>query len=85
MLKGHQRDYYKYFTSLEIKEEIDIQAIDKMVRNPAALKSRSPTKQVKGKKKGQRKQGGDPRGLLRIKARLNSRTSHGDGLSSRFD
>lgn len=51
MLKGHQRDYYKYFTSLEFKEEIEIQATDKMVRNPAALKSRSPTKQVKGKER----------------------------------
>lgn len=51
MLKGHQRDYYKYFTSLEIKEEIEIQATDKMVRNPEVLKSRSPTKQVKGKER----------------------------------
>lgn len=53
-VKVHQRDFYKCFTSLEIKEEIESQAIDKMVRNPAVQPNR-----WKGKK-GQRKQGGEP-------------------------
>lgn len=69
MLKGHQRDYYKYFTSLEIKEEIEIQATDKMVRNPAALKSRSPTKQAKGKERA-KEAGRRPTGTSKNKSTI---------------